>query len=92
MENLGADARKRLEYASERLYSGKMTVNQMREYLGLPPVNDPVILEKKIDKGIQEVKDQQAELDRRTKIEREAERLISQCRFEDAMKLLAILD
>ena len=47
---------------------------------------------KKIDEGIEEVREVQAWLDRRTKIEQEAEHLISQCRFEEAMARLATLD
>lgn len=47
---------------------------------------------KKIDKKIAEIKQLQAELDHRTKIEQEAEKLICQCRFEEAIALLATLD
>lgn len=34
----------------------------------------------------------QAHIDRRTKIENEAIRLISECRFDEALKLLASLE
>ena len=47
---------------------------------------------KEIDKKIAEIRAIQAEGDRRTKIEQEAERLISQCRFEEAVARLAELD
>lgn len=46
---------------------------------------------KKIDAKIAEIKKLQEEIDRRTKVEQEAEKLISQCRFEKAMELLATL-
>ena len=46
----------------------------------------------KIDEGIEEVKGMQAWLGHRTEVEREAEELISQCRFEEAMARLAVLD
>lgn len=46
----------------------------------------------KIDKKIEEIKAFQAELDRRTSVEKEAEELIGQCRFEEAKKLLDALD
>lgn len=36
---------------------------------------------KKADKKIEKIKAEQAELDRRTSMEKEAEELISQCRF-----------
>lgn len=41
---------------------------------------------------IAEIKKLQAELDYRTKVEEEVEKLICQCRFEEAMNLLATLD
>ncbi len=47
---------------------------------------------KKIDEGIEEVKEMQAWYDHRTEVEQEIWKLFSQCRFEEAMKLLAILD
>lgn len=47
---------------------------------------------KKIDARIAEIKKLQTEIDHRTKVEQEAEKLICQCRFEKAMKLLATLD
>ncbi len=47
---------------------------------------------KKIDAKIAEIKKLQTEIDRRTKVEQEAEKRICQCRFEEAMKLLATLD
>ena len=47
---------------------------------------------KKIDEGIEEVKEMQKWLGTRTEAEREVEELFSQCRFEEAMDLLAILD
>lgn len=47
---------------------------------------------KNIDKKIAEIKRLQAELDRRTEVEQEAEKLICQCRFKEAMELLATLD
>ena len=47
---------------------------------------------KKIDEGIEEVKEEQAWLDHRMEVEQEAEHLISQCRFEEAMARLATLD
>lgn len=47
---------------------------------------------KKIDEKIVEIKRLQAELDHRTKVEQEAEKLICQCRFEEANALLATLD
>ena len=47
---------------------------------------------KKIDARIAEIKKLQTEIDHRTKVEQEAEKLICQCRFEEAMKLLATLD
>lgn len=47
---------------------------------------------KKIDRKIEEIKALQAELDYRTKIENEAIKLISECRFEEAMQLLAGLE
>ena len=43
-------------------------------------------------KKIAEIRAIQAEGDRRTKIERKAEELTSQCKFEEAMKLLAMLE
>lgn len=43
-------------------------------------------------KEIAEIKKLQSEIDRRTKIEQEAEALICQCRFSEAVKLLATLD
>lgn len=46
----------------------------------------------KIDKKIEEIKATQAELDRRTSVEKETERLIGQCRFEEAEELLDALD
>lgn len=41
---------------------------------------------------IAEIKKLQAELDYRTKVEEEVEKLICQSRFEEAMNLLATLD
>lgn len=46
----------------------------------------------KIDRKIKEIKAEQTELDSRTSVEREAEALISQCRFKEAKKLLDSLD
>lgn len=46
----------------------------------------------KVDKKIEEIKALQAELDRRTRVEKEALELIGQCRFEEAKKLLSSLD
>lgn len=46
---------------------------------------------KKIDAKIAEIKKLQEEIDHRTKVEQEAEKLISQCRFQKAMELLATL-
>ena len=43
-------------------------------------------------KEITEIKKLQSEIDRRTEIEQEAEALICQCRFSEAVELLAILD
>lgn len=43
-------------------------------------------------KEIAEIKKLQSEIDRRTKIEQEAEALICQCRFSEAVRLLATLD
>lgn len=45
---------------------------------------------KKIDARIAEIKKLQTEIDHRTKVEQEAEKLICQCRFEEAMKLLLL--
>lgn len=45
----------------------------------------------KIDRKIKEIKAEQAELDRRTKVEKEALELISRCQFEEAKKLLDAL-
>lgn len=47
---------------------------------------------KDIDRKIMEIKKLQSEIDRRTKIEQEAEALIYQCRFGEAVELLAALD
>lgn len=47
---------------------------------------------KKIDEGIEKVKEMQAGYDRRTEIVQMVEELISQCRFEEAMARLATLD
>lgn len=46
---------------------------------------------KKIDEGIEEVKEMQSWLDRRTEAEQEAAELIARCRFEEAMALLETL-
>lgn len=46
----------------------------------------------KIDKKIEEIEATQAELDRRTRVEKEALKLIGQCRFKEANKLLDSLD
>lgn len=43
---------------------------------------------KSLDAKIQEVKALQAELDSRTEAENEAIRLISECRFDEARKIL----
>ena len=47
---------------------------------------------KKIDRKIEEIKKMQEELDHRTQVEQEAEALIFQCRFEEAIALLDTLD
>ena len=47
---------------------------------------------KKRDEGIEKVKEMQTWLDPRTEAEREVEELFSQCRFEEAMARLAVLD
>lgn len=47
---------------------------------------------KRVDKKIKEIKVMQKELDRRTEVEKEAEKLIAQCRFEEAITLLNTLD
>lgn len=47
---------------------------------------------KKIDRKIEEIKKMQEELDHRTQVEQEAEALICQCRFEEAIALLDTLD
>ena len=47
---------------------------------------------KKIDRKIEGIKKMQEELDRRTQVEKEAEALICQCRFEEAIALLDTLD
>lgn len=47
---------------------------------------------KKIDKGIEDIKKEQAGTDHKTMVEQEAEKLICQCRFEEANALLATLD
>lgn len=47
---------------------------------------------KDIDRKIMKIKKLQPEIDRRTKIEQEAEALICQCRFSEAVELLAALD
>lgn len=46
---------------------------------------------KKIDAKIVEIAKLQEEIDHRTKVEQEAEKLICQCRFEEAIKILATL-
>ena len=46
----------------------------------------------KIDGKIKKIKAEQAELDRRTSVEKEALELISQCRFKEAKQLLDSLD
>ena len=46
---------------------------------------------KSIDKKVQEIRDLQAELDRRSETEGQASRLISECRFKEAMELLNTL-
>lgn len=43
---------------------------------------------KKIDRKIEEIRKMQEELDHRTQVEEEAVRLISECRFEEAIALL----
>lgn len=45
-----------------------------------------------IYRKIIEIQKLQSEVDRRTRVEREAETLICQCRFSEAVELLAILD
>lgn len=47
---------------------------------------------KDIDRKIMEIIKLQSEIDHRTMVEREAEALICQCRFSEAVKLLATLD
>lgn len=47
---------------------------------------------KKIDRKIEEIRKMQEELDHRTQVEEEAVRLISECRFEEAIALLDTLD
>ena len=47
---------------------------------------------KKIDRKIEEIKKMQEELYHRTQVEQEAEALIFQCRFEEAIALLDTLD
>lgn len=47
---------------------------------------------KKIDRKIEEIRRMQEELDHRTQVEEEAVRLISECRFEEAIALLDTLD
>ncbi len=39
--------------------------------------------------GIKRIQEIQEELDRRTKVEREAEMLIAECRFDEAMEALS---
>lgn len=46
----------------------------------------------KIDKKIADIKKEQADTGYRTMVEQEAERLICQCRFEEANALLATLE
>jgi len=46
----------------------------------------------KIDKKVTDIKKEQAGTDHRTMVEQEAEKLICQCRFEEADALLATLD
>ena len=46
----------------------------------------------KIDRKIKEIKAEQAGLDHRTSVEKEALELISQCKFKEANKLLDALD
>lgn len=43
---------------------------------------------KKIDRKIEEIRNMQEELDRRTQVEEEAVRLMAECRFEEAIALL----
>ncbi len=43
---------------------------------------------KKIDRKIEEIRNMQEELDHRTQVEEEAVRLISECKFEEAIALL----
>lgn len=45
-----------------------------------------------IDRKIIEIQKLQSEIDHRTRIEQEAEALICQCRFSEAVELLATLD
>ena len=45
-----------------------------------------------IDRKIIESQKLQSEIDHRTRIEQEAEALICQCRFSEAVELLATLD
>ena len=44
------------------------------------------------EQKIEEIKATQVELDHRTSVEKEAEKLIGQCRFEEAEELLDALD
>lgn len=46
----------------------------------------------RIDRKIEAIKAEQVELDSRTSVEREAEALISQCKFKEASELLDSLD
>jgi|InofroStandDraft_1065614.scaffolds.fasta_scaffold487250_1 hypothetical protein len=47
---------------------------------------------KRIDEGIEEVKEMQSWLDRRTEAEQEVWELFGRCRFKEAMERLATLD
>lgn len=46
----------------------------------------------KIDRKIEEIKAEQAELGRRASVEKEALELIGQCKFKEAKKLLDALE
>lgn len=45
-----------------------------------------------MDKKIEEIKAMQKELDRRREVEKEAEKLITEGKFKEAIKLLKTLD
>lgn len=46
----------------------------------------------RIDRKIEEIKKLQAEIDHRIRVEQEAEALICQCRFQEAIDLLATIE